>query len=153
MQRYRQRFVRTYLECIDIEIDVDVLVLQVLILVILYQRTNLYRNRLERTEFVVADVVEVFRTRCFEQTDRDARLVGKSERHVFLVELAFAYLHAGIKQRTEHVLASVDHLLGINGGALSKNVYYTPAFSEYLIEKTNETGEYAGSCEQQGSGK
>ena len=26
---------------------------------------------------------------------------------------------------------------GVNGGALSKNVYYTPAFSEYLIEKTN----------------
>ena len=24
---------------------------------------------------------------------------------------------------------------------------------EYLIEETNETGEYAGSCEQQGSGK
>ena len=27
---------------------------------------------------------------------------------------------------------------GINGGALSKNVYYTPAFSEYLIEKTKD---------------
>ncbi len=27
---------------------------------------------------------------------------------------------------------------GVSGGALSKNIYYTPAFSEFLIEKTSE---------------
>lgn len=27
---------------------------------------------------------------------------------------------------------------GVSGGALSKNIYYTPAFSDYLIDKTND---------------
>lgn len=60
------------------------------------------------------------------------RYVSRENDEEFLTELLK-------KQSTDLEICGVVRLKeGVTGGALSKNIYYTPAFSDYLIDKTNE---------------